>query len=439
MPVQVALEIVIVVVLVLVNGVLAMSELAIVSSRRYRLQQRADDGDRGAAVALELADEPNRFLSTVQIGITLVGIFAGAFGGATLAEEVSVWLEDAGMGEGSAEVLAVVLVVLVITYLSLVIGEIVPKRVALQNPEGIASRAARPMRVLSRVAAPVVAVLSVSTDAVLTVLRVGRPEDTAISEEEIRLLLQQSREAGVIDVHEQAMASAVLRLGDRNAGDVMTPRPEVRWLERDSEPGEIREVVVTQPHSRYPVCDGDLDRVIGTVALKDLVGTLADGREPQVAPLLRTALFVPETLGALHVLERIRQAREPLAIVVDEHGGTAGIVTLADVFAAVVGDFVTADETAELPIVRRPDGSLLVDGALPTDELKAELEVDDLPEEGEYSTFAGFVIAQLGRIPAPGDRFEWDRWAFEVMDMDGRRVDKVLVTPQHPLRRVEED
>jgi putative hemolysin len=430
----IALELVILLALILVNGILAMSELAVVSARKLRLQQRAERGDAGAAVALQLAAEPTRFLSTVQIGITLVGIFAGAFGGATVAEQVSVWLGDAGLAEGLSEILSVAIVVVVIAYLSLVVGELVPKRIALQHPEGIAAAVARPMRLLSRAAAPVVALLSLSTDTVLRLLRIRKSEGSAISEEEIRILLQQSTEAGVLHPREEAMASAVLRLGDRNAGDVMTPRPDVVWVDRHATPDAVRELVVTRPHGRYPVADHDVDHVIAVVALKDLVAQIGRALAPDLGPILRPALFIPESLPAIEALERIREAREPLAVVVDEHGGTAGVVTLADIVSAIVGEFSTTDEPEDQDFVRRPDGSLLVDGAVPVDQLKEELGADELPDEDDYATFAGFVLHQLGRIPVTGERFEWDEWAFEVVDMDGRRVDKVLVRRRLPER-----
>lgn len=428
---SVAVEIVIIVALVLVNGLLAMSELALVSARRLRLKQRADQGDAGAAAALELAGEPNRFLSTAQIGITTVGIFAGAFGGATLAGKLAGYLQDQGLSQGVADGAAVAVVVLMITYLSLIIGELVPKRLALRNPERVASRVSRPMRLLSRLAAPVVAVLSVSTEAVLRVLRATSPPRSDITDEEIRLLLEQSTEAGIIDEAEEELAVAVFRLGDRDVADLLTPRREVIFLDVHSAPETVWNAVVQTPHTRFPVCEENLDNVIGVVALKDLVAQLARREEPNLLDILRPARFFPESLPALGALARFREVRESLAIVVDEHGGTSGVITLADVVGAIVG-VVEEEGAGEQPVVRRADGTLLIDGALPVQDLKEELHLGALPDEGSYQTFAGFILHELGRIPSTGDTLEWDSWRFEVIDMDDRRIDKVLVSHRIP-------
>jgi putative hemolysin len=307
---SIALQLVILSALIFVNGLLALSELAIVSARRLRLQHRAEEGDAGAAAALALANEPNRFLSTVQIGITLVGILAGAFGGATLAEKLASWLEDQGLSERYSRARPSSSLCSPSRISPWWSGSWCPSASLCSIPKR--SRAPSPGPCgRSPAAAPIVALLSVSTDAVLRLLRVGNAGDSAITEEEIRLLLEQSTEAGVIDPKEQAMASAVLRLGDRNAGDVMTPRPELVWIDRDAAPGQIRDIVVERPHGRYPVGEHDIDRVVGVVALKDLVAQIGKGIDADVRSILRPALFIPESLGALETLERIRQAREP--------------------------------------------------------------------------------------------------------------------------------
>jgi putative hemolysin len=424
---QVGVELLIIVLLLLVNGVLAGSELAVVSARKMRLQQRAEAGDAGAQVALALADEPGRFLSTVQIGITLVGILTGAFGGATLAETVAAWLTDAGVSARNAELVSVVFVVLGITYLSLIIGELVPKRLALQHPEGIATAVARPMRTLSRIAAPAVTLLSVSTDLVLRLLHVRTPVEAPVSEEEIRLLIQQSTAAGVFEPAEQAMVSSIFRLGDRHVADLMVPRHAVVWLDIDDLPTAVWQEMTASPHTRFPVCRGELDQVLGVVSVKDLGAQLAQGQPADLRAVLRPALVVPETLVVLAVLERFREAGTALAVVVDEHGGVSGILTLTDVLEAIVGALPTPAERADPRVVQRPDGSWLLDGDLPVDEVKAVLGLGELPDEDDYQTLAGFLLHQLGRIPAPADAVEWDGRRFEVLDMDGRRIDKVLV------------
>ena len=428
MPV-VGLELLIIVLLILFNGVLAGSELAVVSARKIRLQQRAEAGDAGAQAALALASEPNRFLSTVQIGITMVGILAGAFGGATLAETLSERLERAGLGPGAAEAVGVVLVVLGITSLSLIVGELVPKRLALQHPERIAAVVARPMRVLATVAAPAVAVLSVSTDLVLRLLRIRAPEDAPVTEEEIRMLIQQSTAAGVFEPAEEEMVRSVFRLGDRHVNDLMVPRHEVVWLDIDDPPEAIWREMAASPHTRFPVCRGELDHVIGIVSVKHLWEQVIGGLAPDLAAAVQPPLVVPESLAALKVLDRFKQAGTDLAVVIDEYGGVSGVLTLTDVLEAIVGEIPTPEERADPRVVRREDGSWLIDGDVPIEEVKEVLGLAELPEEAEYQTLAGFVLFQLGRIPGPADHVTWHDLRFEVMDMDGNRIDKVLVVP----------
>ncbi|MCA9829939.1 MAG: hemolysin family protein [Dehalococcoidia bacterium] len=423
-----ALEIGLIVALVLVNGFLAASELAIVSSRKTRLQQRAGNGSRGARIALELAADPNRFLSTVQVGITLVGILAGAFAGATVAGSVGSRFESWGLSPRAADTLSVAVVVLGVTYLSLIIGELVPKRVALANPEALATRVALPMKLLSTAGAPAILVLSASTNAVLRVLRVKQTSSDAVTEEELHLLLAQSAESGVIESAEQEIAAAALRLGDLAVGDVMTPRPQVVWLDLADPPGELWEQVMDRPHDHFPVCEGDPENVVGVVSAKDLLSLRTKEQGDDLRPAVRAAIYLPESLQLLTALERFREGRAELAIVVDEFGSAAGIITLFDIIERIVGDLPELDE--EGMVVQRADGSWLVDGRLGVDDLRRLLTASELPGEGEYQTLAGFVLWQMGRVPLAGERFTWERHSFEVMDMDGRRVDRVLITAE---------
>lgn len=424
----IGLELILIFVLVLINGVLAGSELAVVSARKVRLQQRAAAGDAGARTALELASEPNRFLSTVQIGITLVGILAGAFGGATVAEKLAEKLEDLGLSQGVSGLAGVLLVVLGITYLSLIIGELVPKRLALAHPEAIARTVSRPMRVLSIVGTPAVAVLSLSTDAVLRLLRLRAPSDEAVTEEELRMLLQQGADAGVIEMAEHEMAAAVFRLGDRRVEDLMTPRLEAVWLDIADPIEQAWEAILESSHERYLVCENDADTVLGVVAVKDLFPLVIQGETVDLRAVLRPALYLPGTLSALSALERFKQAPSTLGVVVDEYGGTSGILTLTDLMEAIVGN-LPSDEPAEQAIVTRPDGSWLIDGRLPFEDLQSLLEIKELSDERDYQTLAGFVLHRLGHIPAVGESVNWNGFRFEVVDMDARRIDRVLVAP----------
>lgn len=423
-------EIAIIVLLVVFNGVLAMSEMAIVSSRKIRLQQRAAGGDAGAAAALALANQPNRFLSTVQIGITMVGILAGAFGGATLAEKVASSLADLGLSERYSEAAAVALVVLGITYLSLIVGELVPKRLALHYPETLATVIARPMRILSTIAAPAVAILSLSTDVVLRLLGVRPQEESPVSEEEIKLLIQQSTQAGVFEAAEEEMVAGIFRLGDRRVGELMAPRPSVVWLDIDDPPDANWQEMAASPHTRFPVCRGGLDDVLGVVSVKDVWAQSMRGETSDLNALLRPALVVPETLSVLKALDRFKQAAAQFAIVVDEYGGVSGIMTLDDVLEAIVGDMPSPEFPTDLQVVQREDGSWLMDGLLPIGELKEVTQITHLPDQEQYQTLAGFLLLHMGRIPVAGDSLDWENLHFEVVDMDSNRIDKVLVTPR---------
>jgi putative hemolysin len=425
------IEIVFIALLLIANGVFAMSEIAVISSRKARLQRMAAGGDRRARAALKLAEAPDRFLSTVQIGITLVGILAGAFGGATVAEQLGMAIDRVPALNPYGEALGLTVVVLSITYLSLVVGELVPKRVGMNNPEGIARVVARPMTALSRLASPVVHLLSFSTSAVLRLLRTRPPEGPPVTEDEVRVMIEQATDAGVFEQAERDMVESIFRLGDRRVTALMTPRPDMAWLDINSPVEEITQRISASHYSRLPVCDRHPDNVLGMVKAKDLLSAVLSGKPLDLRASLRQPLFVPESMTALRLLELFRESRSHVALVVSEHGSVEGLVTLTDVLEAIVGDLVPPGGQADPLAVRRDDGSWLLDGGISIDDFKEILPVGQMPGEGDgaYQTLAGFVITHLGRIPAAADRFEWGGFSFEVMDMDGRRVDKVLVTP----------
>jgi putative hemolysin len=427
-------KILIILALILANGLLAMAEMAVVSARKARLQQRANDGDRRAARALELAEAPNRFLSTIQIGITLIGILTGAVGGAQVTDDLASRLGQVPWLKPYSAGLSWALVVLGTTYLSLVLGELVPKRLALNSPERIAALMAGPMRALSVIAAPFVRLLSFSTDVTLRILGVQPPNEPPVTEEEIKVLLEQGTEAGVFEEAEQDMVESVLLLNDRRAMGVMTPRPDIFWLDLDDPPEELRRKIAASPYTRFPVCQGGLDNVLGEVEAKDLLTQLLAGEPFELKPFIRPPLYVPETMPVLKVLEAFKKSGTQMALVIDEYGSVQGLVTLKDILEAIVGDIPTAEELAEPQIVQREDGSWLLDGMLPIEEFKELFGLEELPgeDQGLYQTVAGFVMMQIGGIPSVADHFTWGRLRLEVVDMDGPRIDKVLVTPLPP-------
>lgn len=425
----VALEILLILVLLIANGVFAMSEIAVVSARKVRLQRRATVGDKRAQIALDLANAPERFLSTVQIGITLVGILAGAFGGATIAKTLAAEIARVPALATYSEGISLAIVVAIITYLSLVIGELVPKQIALNNAEGVASAIAGPMKTLSRIASPLVSVLSVSTRFVLRVLRVKASDDPQVTEEEIKILIAQGTSSGVFEPAEQEMVKRVFRLADQTVTAHMTPRTEIVWLDLDDTPEDIRQKVTTSGHSRFPVTQGSLDQVVGIVYAKDLLTQSLTGSAIDLKAVLRPALFVPESVPAMAMLERFKQARAHGALILDEYGGLQGMTTINDILEAIVGDVPLMDDLFRPEVVRREDGSWLIDGLLSIDEFKEVVGIDELPDEadGNYQTVGGLVMTMLERIPSTGDHFEWQGLRVEVVDMDQHRVDKVLV------------
>jgi magnesium and cobalt exporter, CNNM family len=428
---SVMLEGIVVVLLVLVNGIFAMSEIAVVSARKSRLRQWADAGDAKARAALELANNPNQFLATIQIGITLVGILAGAFGGATIARKLTLILSDIPWLAPYSYPLSLALVVVVITYLSLIVGELVPKRLALNNPERLAMAIAGPMQVLSRVAYPAVHLLGLSTEFLLRALGMKPSTEPPVTEEEIRALIEQGTQAGMFEAAEQEMVERVFRLGDRRVSAVMTPRTEIVWLDREASAQEIRRTITESVHSRFLVADGSLDNVLGVVHAKDLLAHILGEQVVDLAATIQQPLYVPESMRALRTLELFKQSGTHIALVIDEYGGIQGLVTPSDILEAIVGDLPAAGEEVEPLAVQRADGSWLLDGMLPVDEFKDLFDLGELPgeDQGIYQTLAGFVIMQLGRIPEAADYFVWEGLKLEVVDMDGNRVDKVLVTP----------
>jgi putative hemolysin len=428
---SVMLEVSVVVLLILLNGIFAMSEIAVVSARKTRLRQWAEEGNAKARAALELANNPNQFLATIQIGITLVGILAGAFGGATIAKELTVILNDISWLAPYSHPLSLALVVGVIAYLSLIVGELVPKRLALNNPERLAMAIAAPMQVLSRVAYPAVHLLGLSTELLLRALGMRPSTEPLVTEEEIRALIEQGTQAGMFEEAEQEMVERVFRLGDRRVSAVMTPRTEIVWLDREASALEIRRTITESAHSRFLVADGSLDNVLGVVHAKDLLAHILGEQVVNLEATLQQPLYVPESMRALKVLELFKQSGTHIALVIDEYGGIQGLVTPNDILEAIVGDLPEAGEQVEPLAVQRDDGSWLLDGMLPVDEFKDLFDLGELPgeDQGIYQTLAGFVVMQLGRIPAATDYFVWEGLKIEVVDMDGNRVDKVLVTP----------
>jgi putative hemolysin len=423
-------ETLVIVLLILANGLFSMSEFAIISARKERLQRSAEAGNKGARGALRLVNDLDRFLSTVQVGITLVGIFAGAVGGASVAQSLAAWIATFPALQRFAWSISLTLVVLAITYLTLILGELVPKRIALSNPERIAILMARPMRLLARIASPIVWVLSKSTDLVLRGIGVSDESRPAITEDEIRAMLQQGTDAGVIEEVEQDMVESVFLLNDRPASALMTPRHEVIWLDLDDPPEELKRQIVESPFSRFPVARESLEQVLGEVKAKDLLVRAWEGDHFDLERVMQPPLYVPEIMPALKVLEEFRVSGTQLAMVIDEYGSVAGIVTLTDILEAIVGDIPASDQPEEPQAVQREDGTWLADGMLTTDEFRRAFGLGELPgeDQGLFQTLAGFVVMQLGRVPAATDWFEWRGMRFEVMDMDGPRVDKVLIT-----------
>jgi putative hemolysin len=423
-------EVLVIVLLLVVNGLLAMSEIAVVAARRGWLEQRAAAGSPGALAALTLLREPTRFFSTVQVGITLIGILAGAFGGATIAEQLTRRLAMVPGLESYSEAIALGLVVICITYLSLIIGELVPKRLAMRRPEPIAVLVARPLTLLARVAAPLVTLLSRSTQAVLHLLRVQDIVKPSVTEEEIRAVIDEGRAAGVLAPSEHEMVEGVLQLGEAKVDRFMTPRTDLDWIDLNDDPEAIRRELAGAGRARIVACRGSIENVLGVVRAEDVLAQLLRNEPLDLTRVMRPALFVPATTLAVDLLDRFRRSHEDTALVLDEFGGVDGVVTMADLVEEIVGDLRPVSR-AEEPVVQRPEGGWLVDGSVPLGDL-ADLLGKAVPAVPGVHTVGGAVMALLGHVPKVGEHIEDGGFRYEVVDMDGRRIDKLLVSRSLP-------
>jgi putative hemolysin len=416
--------------LILINGLFAMSEIALVTSRKSRLQALVDEGDAGAAAAMALNENPVRFLSTIQVGITSIGVLSGIVGEATMAAPLSAWLvKTFGFEPENTRWVATGLVVVLVTYLSIVLGELTPKRIAQMGPERIARVMARPLTVLSIVAAPFVRLLSFSTELILKLLRIRDTSANAVTEEEIRAMIEEGSESGVIDRQESAMVRNVFRLDDRQIAGLMTPRSDIVYLDLEDPVEENLAKVVSSEHARFPVCRGGLRDVAGVVSARQLLKQAVQDGKMDLTTALQPAIFVPESLTGMELLENFRSAPSHTALVVDEYGEVQGLVTPQDLFEAIAGEFKTTTQE-DAWAIQRKDGSWLLDGLIPVPELKDRLNLDAVPEEelGRYNTLSGMMMLLLGRVPHTSDAADWEGWRFEIVDMDRKRIDKVLAT-----------
>ncbi len=432
------LQLAILLVLILLNGFFALAEMAVVSSRMARLQHAAETGHRGARVALELKRDPGRFLSTVQIGITVIGVLAGVLGGATLADALARLLTTIPGWQPYAGSVSFALVVLGIAYLTLILGELVPKRIALGRPEAIAARLSLPLHALARLLGPIEWLLSASSNVVLRLIRLRPTEPPHVTEEEIGLMLREATAAGKFEAAETAIVQMALRLGDRRVSGMKTPRTQVEWLDLTDSEEENRAKLQHSAYSRFPVVEGGSQQVIGVVQVRDLFAALLAGGKFDIRGAVHPPLYLPDTVTALRALEIFKQRGAEMALVVDEYGDFEGILTLHDILQSLVGDFAEPGEKASQAVVRRDDGSMLVDGMMAIDEVTDLTGLQALPREGgDFQTLGGFMMARINRIPAVGDRVVVNGFSFEVVNMDGRRVDRVLITPPRGARRRE--
>jgi putative hemolysin len=421
--------------LILLNALFAMSEMALTASRKARLQVMVESGDSGAQAAMDLHDNPTKFLSVVQIGITSIGVLNGIVGDAAFSAPFSRWLSEFfSIHAGAAEITATAMVVVTITFLTIIFGELVPKRIGQMYPETVARMVSRPMEGLSLIARPFVKLLSWCTEGTLRLMGVHGGPHRSVTEEEIAASLEEGLDAGVIEEQEHQMVRNVFRLDDRQVGSMMIPRVEIVWLDAAATPAEVLEVIGNEEHSRYPVCRGGLDDVLGIVTAQSLLQQQMQGRPLSLTEKLQPPVFVPETLSGMELLDHFRASGAQLVFVVDEYGEVQGVITVRDVLEAITGEFTTA-ASEDSWAVQREDGTWLFDGLIPVPELKDRLDLKELPEEdrGRYNTLAGMIMLLLGRLPDTTDSVEWEGWRFEVVDLDGKRVDKVLaqaIAPQ---------
>jgi putative hemolysin len=426
------MDVALLVFLILLNGLFAMSEMALTAARKARLAVLVESGEHGAQAAADLHDNPTKFLSTVQIGITSIGVMNGIVGEAAFAKPLATWLHKVlpMFSVGVAQVSATGLVVVIITFLTIIFGELVPKRLGQMYPERVALVLARPMMWLSAATRPFVWLLSATTEAILRLLGIREAPSRSVTEEEIAASLEEGVDAGVIEAQEHQMVRNVFRLDERQVGSMMIPRAEITWLDQNAPLEELMDCMAANGHSRYPVCRGGLDDVVGVIEAQNMLPPLARGEPLSLVDLMQPPVFVPETLSGMELLDHFRASGAELVFVVDEYGAVQGVITVRDVLEAITGEFSTPSND-DAWAVRRSDGSWLMDGLIPVPELKDRLELRELPEEdrGRYNTLAGMVMLLLGRLPRTGDVVQWQAWRFEVVDLDGKRVDKVLVTP----------
>lgn len=429
---SIALEAFLIVLLLVVNGLFAMSELAVVTARRSRLQRRAEAGDAKSAAALDLASNPAQFLSTVQIGITLVGTLAGAYGGATIAEQIAPALSGLPFIGAHGEALALAIVVAAIAYLSLILGELVPKRIALGHPEDVARIVARPMQGVSRLGRPLVWLLTMSSNLVLKVLRFRASDEQHVTADDVRALIAQATSAGAVREEEEEILGRVLHLGDRSVAAAMTPRTSIPWLSIEASPEELRRLVMTARTDWFLVCEDTIDDVLGAVELRQALRSLAEGEVPGLEAMLRPPLYIPEALTLLKLMEALRSSEVPLAVVLDEFGGVEGMVTFTDVVSHLVGDLPSGPgDDASAEVVRRPDGTWLIAGSTALEEVEEALGIEPLRGEDrrDYHTVAGLVLDELGRLPAVGESIDYGGMRFEVLQMEGQRIARLAAQP----------
>lgn len=433
-------ELTVVVLLILLNGFFAMSELAIVSARRTRLRQYAEDGHKGAVIALKLAEDPASFLSIVQIGMTLNSIFAGAFSGATLAGHLTDYLNSYSWIAPNGEAVALAVTIIAVAYVNLVVGELLPKRIGLSYAEPLAIRVAYVMRLFAWIAAPVVWTLKQSTEISLRLLRLADAPDSIVTEEEVKDMIAEGAESGVFKPAEKQMLESVMRLADRTVRSIMTPRVDMVWLNGDEPPEEHVRIMRHNPYSCYPVARGDLEEILGIVYAKDILDHAFDGQPVTVKGIMRQALIVPDTTSVLRLVDQFKQSGQHIAIVADEYGSVEGIVSLTDIAQAITGELPSPDldHTTQIP-VKRTDGSWLFDAMTPIDEVESILNVKNMQGDGDFHTLAGFVIDKLGHLPTTGNTLVWEDIRFEVVAMEGRRIDKVQITPPTPQHEDEAD